>query len=182
MKDSQNNATTNGTNDAQKSAISIDGSPTLESEAIIAIRQHLSPEQNADCPNDMILRYLRTTGNDTRHTIKRIQDTLAWWATEDPKTIFCSACRHNPHSHYMQVIGRDTSSRPLIYSCMELATNKDIEDNRRHMISVFESAIAMMTPGSNVESWSWILDFHGFSIRDCDPRLARVFLHLAASH
>ncbi len=65
---------------------------------------------------------------------------------------------------------------------MELATNKDIEDNRRHMINVFESAIALMTPGSETESWAWILDFHGFSIRDCDPRLARVFLHLAATH
>ena len=44
---------------------------------------------------------------------------------------------------------------------MELAANKSIEDNRRHMISVFEAAIALMPPG--IESWSWVLDFHGFS-------------------
>ena len=24
-----------------------------------------------------------------------------------------------------------------------------------------------------VESWCWVLDFHGFSVRDCDPRLAK---------
>ncbi|KAH7622118.1 putative CRAL-TRIO domain-containing protein C23B6.04c [Nannochloris sp. 'desiccata'] len=154
-----------------------------ESEAISTVRTHLSVEQNERCPEDMVLRYLRATGNDTRHTIKRIQDTLAWWAIEDPTRMYCSACRDKcPHSHYMQVVGRDLIGRPLIYSCMELATNKDIEDNRRHMINIFESAISLMKPGSNVESWGWILDFHGFSIRDCDPRLARVFLHLAATH
>ena len=26
------------------------------------------------------------------------------------------------------------------------------------------------------------MDFHGFSLRDCDPRLARIFLNLSAAH
>jgi len=126
-----------------------------KSEAITTVRDHLSPEQNERCSEAMILRYLRATGNDPRHTIKRIQDTLAWWAAEDPTTMYCSACRNKyPHSHYMHVVGRDLVGRPLIYSCMELATNKDIEDNRRHMINIFESAISLMKPGSNVESWA----------------------------
>ena len=49
----------------------------------------------------------------------------------------------------------------------------------RHMISTFEQAIRLMPqaapqPGSRpVESWCWVLDFHGFSVRDCDPRLAK---------
>jgi hypothetical protein len=47
------------------------------------------------------------------------------------------------------------------------------------MISTFESAIRLMpsAPGADgrpVESWVWVMDFHGFSIRDCDPRLAKV--------
>jgi hypothetical protein len=182
MTDSQSNVITNGGR-ATEREITSTASTLVSLEAVTAAREHLSPEQNARCPDDMVVRYLRATGNDTRHTVKRIQDTLAWWAHEDPTTMYCSACRHKfPHSHYMHVVGRDLIGRPLIYSCMELATNKDIEDNRRHMINIFESAIALMKPGSNVESWAWILDFHGFSIRDCDPRLARVFLHLAASH
>ena len=153
--------------------------------------------------------------------------------------------------------------RPLIYSCLALATNRDVEDNRKHMISVFEQAIRLMPhaqqqaraqqqgqaeaqqqapqqaeagaapqpeqaedsedefatvaselcsqPSSEatlpelqaqlpvqqplqpaqqapaaqqaqqqgqqrpVESWCWVMDFHGFSIRDCDPRLAKVW-------
>lgn len=59
---------------------------------------------------------------------------------------------------------------------------------RRHMISTFEQAIRLMPPppppaaaGEQaalpprpVESWCWVMDFHGFSLRDCDPRLAKV--------
>jgi CRAL/TRIO domain len=200
MKDSQTTAMANGNGATGKAITATNGSASMESEAVVpaangahnlsteqnevisTVRSHLSTEQNDHCPDDMILRYVRATGNDTRHAIKRIQDTLAWWAKEDPKSMFCPGCRRDRHSHYMQVVGRDLIGRPLIYSCMEISTNKDIEENRRHMINIFESAIAMMTPGSNVESWCWILDFHGFSLRDCDPRLARLFLHLAATH
>lgn len=145
-----------------------------------AVRALLTPEQNAACDDAMVLRYWRATGKDIKHAARRLQDTLRWWAAENPSAMFCPACRQDPSSHYMQCVGRDLSGRPLIYSCMELASNKNVEDNRRHMISIFETAIALMPPG--VESWSWVLDFHGFSIKDCDPRLARIFLHLAATH
>ena len=37
-------------------------------------------------------------------------------------------------------------------------------------------------PQRPVESWCWVMDFHGFSLRDCDPRLARIFLNLSAAH
>ena len=145
-----------------------------------AVRALLTAEQNEACDDAMVLRYWRATGKDIKHAARRLQDTLRWWAAENPATMFCPACVCDPTSHYMQCVGRDLSGRPLIYSCMELAANKSIGDNRRHMISVFEAAIALMPPG--IESWSWVLDFHGFSIRDCDPRLARIFLHLAATH
>lgn len=58
--------------------------------------------------------------------------------------------------------------------------NKSLIFHHRHMIATFEAAIALMPPG--VEQWSWVLDFHGFALRDCDPRLARIFLTLAAAH
>ena len=37
----------------------------------------------------------------------------------------CSRTRIN------QVVGHDLTGRPLIYSCLALATNRDVEDNRR---------------------------------------------------
>lgn len=153
---------------------------TATAAATAAVRALLTPEQNAASPDDMVARYLRATSGDAKHAAHRLQATLAWWAAESPVSMFCTACRGLPCSHYMQVMCRDRSSRPVIYSQIGLAHNKDIEDNRRHMISTFEAAIALMPPG--VEAWCWVLDFHKFSLRDCDPRLARIFLNLAATH
>lgn len=147
------------------------------------IRSFLSKEQNDRCPKDMISRYWRATGKDTRHAARRLKDTLSWWDKEKPSEILCTACpfdKPGKCSHYMQIVCRDKFSRPVIYSCLQLAQNKNMTDNYKHMVMVFETAIRMMAPG--VEQWCWILDFHGFSVRDCDPRLARIFLSLAATH
>ena len=161
--------------------------------AVEKIRAMLTPDENTACPDDMLLRYWNATGKDAHHAAKRLRETLVWWEEEEPTKMFCKACRdEDPCSHYMHVACRDTAGRPVIYSCMALAKNKNVEDNRRHMISIFEAAISVMRSSpadggggggdGGEQSWSWILDFHGFSIRDCDPRLARVFLHLAATY
>ncbi|KAL4428215.1 hypothetical protein ABPG75_002304 [Micractinium tetrahymenae] len=230
-------------------------------EEVLAVLGLLSAEDRRDCDADMANRYLRATGGDQRHAAKRIADTLAWRRAEQPEQMVCPACCANRKSHYMQVVGHDRQGRPLIYSCMALATNRDVEDNRKHMISCFEQAIRLMPrsqlhaqqqaaaqqaesqaaqqqqsqeqesedefasvaselqsqPSSEgqqqeqaqqahaqeqaqqqaqqqarqgqqggqqqpVESWCWVMDFHGFSIRDCDPRLAKIFLNLSAAH
>jgi hypothetical protein len=51
------------------------------------------------------------------------------------------------------------------------------QDNRKHLISTFETAVQIMPPG--VRQWNWVLDMHGFRLVDSDPRLARIFLSLA---
>ena len=50
----------------------------------------------------------------------------------------CTACQQLPKSHYMHLVGYDLLSRPVMYSCLEMVTNRSIEDNRHHMISTFE--------------------------------------------
>ena len=58
------------------------------------------------------------------------------------------------------------------------------------MTSVFESAAALMAAapardgpsGPVAEQWTWVSDFTGFGLRDCDPRIGRAFLSLAADH
>ncbi len=62
--------------------------------------------------------------------------------------------------------------------------------NVAHMTSVFETAAALMTaapaldgPGGLLaDQWTWVSDFTGFGLRDCDPRIGRAFLSLAADH
>lgn len=55
---------------------------------------------------------------------KRLRDTLAWREKERPTEAVCEACRKDPESHYMQIVGFDMFSRPVIYSCFDLANNR----------------------------------------------------------
>ncbi|KAI3428661.1 hypothetical protein D9Q98_007484 [Chlorella vulgaris] len=164
-------------------------------QEVDAVLQQLGPAdlEPGACDAAMANRYLRATGGDLKHAVKRIRDTLSWRRSEDPERIVCSACVADPKSHYMQVVGSDLLRRPCIYSCLALATNRDVEDNRKHMISTFEQAIRLMPAAHDpstgaaagqgpCESWVWVMDFHGFSLRDCDPRLAKIFLNLSAAH
>ncbi len=41
-------------------------------------------------------------------------------------------------------------------------------------------AIRMMPPGT--EDWVWCMDLVGFGMRDCDPRLGKIFLDVSARH
>ena len=72
---------------------------------------------------------------------KRIQATLDWRAQVHPETMTCTACQQLPKSHYMHLVGFDLIDRPVMYSCLEMITNRSIEDNRRHMISCFEQVL-----------------------------------------
>jgi hypothetical protein len=38
----------------------------------------------------------------------------------------------------MHLVGYDLQNRPIIYSCLALATNKDYLDNWHHMVQTFE--------------------------------------------
>ena len=72
---------------------------------------------------------------------KRIQATLEWRAQVHPETMTCTACQQLPKSHYMHLVGFDLLDRPVMYSCLEMITNRSIEDNWRHMISCFEQVL-----------------------------------------
>jgi len=152
---------------------------------IEGVRDLLTEGENERASDAMVERYLCAVqghGTDVeKKACRRLKETLAWWDRENPVELYCPVCYNGGDAeHYMQVVCYDVTGRPTIYSCLELATNKDIEDNRKHIISTFETAIDLM--GDGATSWNWVLDLHGFRLVDCDPRLAKIFLHLAADH
>eukprot|EP00890_Picochlorum_soloecismus_P006490 jgi/Picsp_1/6842/NSC_04179-R1_protein len=165
-------------NHIEENAEGVDSSRNLAAQRV---RQYLSEQENLRASDEMVQRYIRAVGGrDARKAAKRLKLTLEWYQHENIESLMCPACPRVKSSHYMQCVCFDRFDRPTIYSCLELATNKDIEDNRRHMVATFETAVLLM--GQNVSQWNWILDFHGFGIRDCDPRLAKIFLNMAAEH
>lgn len=122
-------------------ALTIDAAApdSVDQVEIESVRQLLSKEDNAMCDDAMVARYCRAVRSDARHVARRLHATLAWWRAEQPSKMFCPACPKEPCSHYMHCACFDRSGRPVIYSCMELASNRNIEDNRRQ-VNLFEEA------------------------------------------
>ena len=74
--------------------------------------------------------------------VKRLQETLTWRRKTNVESIACSACLADPRAHYMHPVGFDRLGRPVLYSCLQLAANRSVEDNRLHMIATFEQVRA----------------------------------------
>lgn len=129
---------------------------------------------------DCLDRFLRADGHDFDKAVARLRGTLQWRASTRPEKISCSACAKDPHAHYMYQVGFAKSGQPVIYSDISLAADKSVPGNVEHCIQTLERSIATMQGG--VESYIWVCDFHGFSISDCDPRMARGCLSLFAQH
>ncbi|GLC70756.1 hypothetical protein PLESTF_001030000 [Pleodorina starrii] len=143
------------------------------------MRRHLEP---GSCQADeaTLKRFIRATGGNLALSAKRLNATLAWRSKVQPEKVVCRACARDPRSHYMHCCGFCQRGRPIIYSCLELPTNKVFDDNRDHMIQTFETAVKLMPPG--VEQWIWVCDFKGFGMADVNPKLAKLFLDISAEH
>lgn len=158
-----------------------DTSPRSASAEIDAVRSTLTPQQSGSVDDATVARFLRAESGNAHHASRRLQDTIAWREAEQPDKLCCEACRKDPTSHYMYLFGRDVNSYPAIYSCLDLVTNRNVDDNAKHMLMQFESCVKMMKDPGN-DKWLWLMDFHGFGIRDCSPKLARIFLSVSATH
>lgn len=153
--------------------------PVSEQE-IDYVKSHLGGENLSHCDDNTIRRFIRATGGNLPLSVKRLQHTIAWQNDVHPETVICKACAKDPRSHYMHLVGYCSHNRPVIYSCLALASNRVYEDNKAHMIQTFETAIKCMPEG--VEQWVWVCDFHGFGMADINPRLAKTFLDVSAEH
>ena len=89
------------------------------------------------CPCCLRIKYCQGCLSHAQ-AVKRLQETLDWRQEADVEHITCTACLADPRSHYMHPVGFDRLGRPVLYSCLQLAANRSVEDNRRHMIATFE--------------------------------------------
>lgn len=151
------------------------------SEVVVnQVKELLSPEDKQALDDVMIKRFIRATGGDLKLAAKRLHHTLVWRTTAKPEAVVCKACARDPGSHWMHIVGYCNLGRPIIYSCLAMASNRDYHDNSDHMIQTFEMAVKCMPPGQ--EQWVWVCDFHGFGMQDCNPKLAKAFLGITAEH
>ena len=114
-----------------------------------------------------VRRYLRARSGNVAKASAMLRKTLLWRAKTRPQDARCAVCARNPHGHNMRVVGEDPDGRPVVYTCFAQANERwTTEANIDHLTRNLESTIAAMDAARGVEKLLWVVDFHGFSMRD----------------
>jgi len=110
-----------------------------------------------------------------------LKETLKWRRKyfADGTSQVCPRCREEPRSHCFLYMGTDIAGRHVIYSCAGRASNKAVADGMRHMSSELERIFDGNSADGQVV---WIVDFAGFGLADCNPRLGATAVPMFASH
>ena len=148
-----------------------------KSEAILADRRRF-------CSDDTLLRYLRARDSDQAASLALLQSTLAWrestlFSGAGGTTPVCEACGTEPCSHCFFRVGTDIDGNQVMYSCAARAVNKDPQANCRHMACEVERIFKGNSSSGRIV---WIIDFNGFGVSDCNPRMGATVLPAFANH
>lgn len=148
-----------------------------KSEKILADRRRF-------CSDDTLLRYLRARDSDEAASLALLQSTLSWRETTlftgaGGTTPVCEACGTEPCSHCFFRVGTDIDGNEVMYSCAARAVNKDPQANCRHMACEVERIFKGNSVNGRIV---WLIDFNGFGVSDCNPRMGATVLPAFANH
>ena len=124
------------------------------------------------CDPDCVRRFLSAKQWNVEMAAAQMKKTLDWRHKTKPWAVVCDECRQDPFSHNMRQVGTDGDGRPVIYTSFSQARSRfNVDENMKHLLGIMENATSLMRK-RKVEKWVWVVDFDGFSLRDCDPRSA----------
>merc|ERR1719419_864361 len=116
-------------------------------------------------------------------------ETLKWrrkyFPTEPGKAFstrphgVCAKCLANPTSHCFLNLGKDAAGRNVVYSCAGRAANKVVQDGMCHMACELER---IFDGNSSPGQIAWIVDFAGFGLSDCNPRMGATAVPMFMGH
>ena len=98
------------------------------------------------------------------------------WTSSAP---ICQACHRDPTAHCFYRLGLDRVGRHVVYSCAGRARNKVVADNCTHMAFELER---IFRHNSSTGKIVWVIDFKGFSIRDCSLSMCLTALPMYVKH
>eukprot|EP00756_Hemistasia_phaeocysticola_P036643 Hpha_TRINITY_DN16652_c3_g6::TRINITY_DN16652_c3_g6_i1::g.181802::m.181802 len=136
------------------------------------------------CDDQTILRYIRAQVHNKpkdkvekhlKNASEQLIGTIKWRREQQPELRGCRKCQMDPTSHCMRVLGVDRIGRPVVYTCFSQAMHRtDVDANVDHMLWCMEECVRVMNEGGRgAESWVWIVDYHGYSMRvDSSPTTA----------
>jgi hypothetical protein len=122
-----------------------------------------------------VRRYAVANEWDHEAAAKQLESTWHWRAATRPDQMVCELCLRTPMSHSLRPVGFDALGRLVLYTCF--ATAHDRFESRHamaHMTRMLDDAQILLDaqPARFAPKWVLVIDFHGFSVRDADPRNA----------
>lgn len=139
------------------------------------------------CTTSTLMRYLCATDGDANKALKAMKDSMEWRRRMFHKELFlegqslpsCRACLKDPLSHCFLCVGQDCLGRHVVYSCTGRAANKTPEDGIEHMAAELERLFQNSSMPGQI---AWIVDFAGFGLADCNPKVAALAFPMFANH
>mmetsp|Transcript_9333 Transcript_9333/g.18421 ORF Transcript_9333/g.18421 Transcript_9333/m.18421 type:complete len:660 (+) Transcript_9333:533-2512(+) len=141
-----------------------------------------NPSEESFTTYETCRRYLVAREWKIQAAEDQLRGTVKWRIENDiGSKIFCDspAARKNPWGWSMRMIGFSEKGNPVAYTVFSHANDRfNLEGSIQHLIALMESmrrvihqrAMDGLEPNANQRQWVWVIDFHGFSLRDTNPR------------
>lgn len=126
-------------------------------------------------------RYIDANDGDERLAALQLAGTWRWRLATRPAEALCPACMRSPMAHSLRPIGFDALGRLVLYTCFATAHDRfNPADATAHLTRLLEDASALLDAHAERRASKWVLfvDFHGYSLRDNDPRAGSAFVWL----
>lgn len=133
-----------------------------------------SAELAAFLSDRTVRRYVAANDGSADAASHQLAGSWHWHARVQPHRVFCAACARDPMSHSLRPVGFDAQGRLVLYTCFATAHDRfDPATAIAHLTRLLHDAQALLDADeSRASKWCLFIDFHGYSLRDNDPRTA----------
>ena len=178
---------------------------TMAKASLGPFRQALEESSSSatTCEDEMLCRFLETNVSvkdmqpKTCNLVKAQKDleaTVKWRAAQGLDGSLhpllksgCACCDKDAYAHCCFSIGKDKRNWMATYMCAGRTTNKDHNAVARHLVLLLEQIFCAAANGAAAEAsppshFVILLDLHGFSLSDMDPRVAMHVIPIILNH
>ncbi|KYQ99755.1 cellular retinaldehyde-binding/triple function domain-containing protein [Tieghemostelium lacteum] len=157
-------------------------------EAFNEIKSNLSdltdPEDIAFINDMCLLRYLRARNYTVAKSEKMIRDSLEWRKKNRPQDICLKDLKAIANTGCLYIHSKDKKGRPIILARPRRDTVKDVPGDIKfkHLVYWLESGFKNMDYNNGVETFCFIVDYHGFSRGNMDMKTNLESMHFLLDH
>ncbi|KAG8459841.1 hypothetical protein KFE25_014404 [Diacronema lutheri] len=119
-------------------------------------------------------RYLAANEDSVETASHQLVGSWQWQQRVRPHALVCAACERDARSHSLRPVGFDAQGRLVLYTCFATAHDRfDPATATAHLTRLLHDAQALLDSDERLApKWVLVVDFHGYALRDNNPRTA----------